>query len=207
MLWVIKLGGSLAKTSALKNWLYSLTELSKLNNIKIVIVPGGGPFADQVRDAQSHWKFDDTTAHQMALLAMEQYGLMMKGICPQVKLAKSLTSIEKILKTDNVCVWLPYQMVCNDKTIPESWDMTSDSLSAWFANLLQVDKLLLVKSMKPDEKIMNIKNITNNGWVDPLFAEIVQRDNYQTYLLYKDDYESIKKVSQNQPIGTLISYD
>ncbi len=38
---------------------------------KVVIVSGGGPFADQVRDAQKRWKFNDQQAHQIALHAMD----------------------------------------------------------------------------------------------------------------------------------------
>ena len=67
---VIKLGGSLA---------YSKTLIDCLNKIQqryqgraVIIVPGGGAFADQVRRAQQHWQFDDITAHHMAILAMQQ---------------------------------------------------------------------------------------------------------------------------------------
>ena len=46
----------------------------------MVIVPGGGAFADQVRLAQQHWQFDDKTAHSMAILAMQQMALLFKGL-------------------------------------------------------------------------------------------------------------------------------
>ena len=63
-MWVVKLGGSLAYSPELPHW------LSALAHTDAVIVPGGGPFADTVRDAQQIWRFDDATAHAMALLAI-----------------------------------------------------------------------------------------------------------------------------------------
>lgn len=71
-MWVVKLGGSLAASDRLPDWLRSLAGRSDL-----VLVPGGGPFADQVRAMQARWGFDDATAHHLALLAMEQFGRML----------------------------------------------------------------------------------------------------------------------------------
>ena len=49
-MWVVKLGGSLAYASELPRWLSALAEGA---GGRAIIVPGGGPFADQVRHAQS----------------------------------------------------------------------------------------------------------------------------------------------------------
>ncbi|HEY8219198.1 MAG TPA: uridylate kinase, partial [Methylobacter sp.] len=77
---VIKLGGSLSRTDALVNCLDAVEQ--NYQGRAVVIVPGGGAFADQVRLAQQHWQFDDNTAHHMALLAMQQMALMFKGLKP-----------------------------------------------------------------------------------------------------------------------------
>ena len=55
-MWVIKLGGSLLSSESLKEW---LSVIVKHGAGKLVIVPGGGIFADKVRDEQQKWKFDD----------------------------------------------------------------------------------------------------------------------------------------------------
>jgi aspartokinase-like uncharacterized kinase len=47
---VVKIGGSLYDTPELKKWLKQLAKAAKDDSI--IIVPGGGPFADTVRDAQ-----------------------------------------------------------------------------------------------------------------------------------------------------------
>ncbi|MCG8046554.1 MAG: hypothetical protein N0C89_17320 [Candidatus Thiodiazotropha endolucinida] len=74
-MWVVKLGGSLFNSADLRDWLAVLAKAGSL-----VIVPGGGPFADQVRLAQRLWQIDDSSAHLMALLAMEQFGRMLCGL-------------------------------------------------------------------------------------------------------------------------------
>ena len=92
-LWVVKIGGSLAGSPALSAW---LGVLSHCRNPGIVIVPGGGPFADEVRKAQWVSGFDDGLAHRMALLAMEQYGLMLSGLSQDLHPASSKTAIRTI---------------------------------------------------------------------------------------------------------------
>lgn len=79
MKYIIKIGGSLYYRPELKRVLAHAAGLVKAPH-NAVIVPGGGPFADQVRRAQQRWLFADETAHQMALLAMRQYGLMLAAL-------------------------------------------------------------------------------------------------------------------------------
>ena len=67
---VVKLGGSLLGSPELAQW---LNVLAKFSDGKVVIVPGGGLFANSVREAQQISNVSDAVAHQMALLAMDQY--------------------------------------------------------------------------------------------------------------------------------------
>ena len=60
-------------------WLDGLTTLFTAW-LKVVVVPGGGPFADAVRTAQGLWQFSDEVAHVMAIGAMDQFGRMLCGI-------------------------------------------------------------------------------------------------------------------------------
>ena len=60
---VIKIGGSLFSSTHLKEWLRVIAKQSKHT---IVIVPGGGPFADQVRAADQQWHLPEDHCHDMA---------------------------------------------------------------------------------------------------------------------------------------------
>ena len=63
---VVKLGGSFAGSVELPAWLDALARCAG----RVVVVPGGGPFAEAVRAAQPKMRFDDHAAHRMAVLAM-----------------------------------------------------------------------------------------------------------------------------------------
>ena len=76
-MWVVKLGGSLQSFPGLRDWVRLIAEQG---GGRVVLVPGGGQFADAVRAAQRTAGFDDRTAHGMALFAMEQYGLMLAAL-------------------------------------------------------------------------------------------------------------------------------
>src|ERR671935_1882325 len=100
---VVKLGGSYAFSPILGDWL----EMVARNAGNVVLVPGGGPFADAVRDAQPKMGFDDAAAHHMALLAMEQYGRALVSVNGALAPASSLAAIRRLLSTRKVPVWAP----------------------------------------------------------------------------------------------------
>lgn len=167
----MKLGGSLAGSAALTEWLDALAAGAG----GIVIVPGGGPFADQVGAAQRHWRFDDATAHRLALLAMEQYGLMLAGLCPRLRPASSRTEIQRVRRGGLVPVWMPTRMALGRPEIPESWDVTSDSLAAWLAGALRARCLILIKSVRTPPDGVTAAELARRGIVDPLFPDFLAR--------------------------------
>ena len=75
---IVKLGGSHALGPHLRGWLDAIAARAG----SIVIVPGGGPFADAVRAAQGPMGFDDCAAHHMALMAMAQFGRALESLHP-----------------------------------------------------------------------------------------------------------------------------
>src|SRR4029077_7491845 len=98
---VVKFGGSYAFSTNLKNWIDAVAACAG----RVVVAPGGGPFADAVRTAQARMGFDDRAAHQMALLAMEQYGCALANLGAGLRLAASATAIRRVLLDGGVPVW------------------------------------------------------------------------------------------------------
>lgn len=163
---VVKLGGSLARSAELPDWLAVLAEHGAG---RVVLVPGGGPFADAVRSAQALWRFDDATAHHMALLAMQQYGQMLAGLRPDLLTVDSAAAIRAALASGRIPVWSPLPMAL-DPALETSWRLTSDSLAAWLARRLNIARLVLVKSCEvPDSA--DPADWTAAGIVDPLFPD------------------------------------
>ena len=132
----MKLGGSHATGPHIKDWLTAIAAEAG----SIVIVPGGGPFADAVRTAQASIGYDDRAAHAMALMAMAQFGCALQSLNPALRLAASRSAILRALKERKVPVWSPEPMA-RAAALPETWDLTSDSLAAWLAGALGAGRL------------------------------------------------------------------
>ncbi|WP_166142134.1 aspartate kinase [Methylosinus sp. RM1] len=140
---VVKLGGSLAASPALRQWLAALRRYPG----PLALVPGGGPFADAVRSAQKVLRFSDAAAHDMAIMAMEQYGRALCDLEPGLRPAATPQEAAAAHARGAIAVWSPVAMTRADPQIPASWDMTSDSLAAWYAHEAGARALLLIKSV------------------------------------------------------------
>jgi 5-(aminomethyl)-3-furanmethanol phosphate kinase len=184
--WVIKIGGSLLGSPELERW---LALFAKFSDGQIIIVPGGGLFADAVRDAQKLSKISDACAHRLAVLAMDQYGLLMAEMNPDLALARTEMEIDERTWQHRCIVWLPSQMVLADDTIPKSWDVTSDSIAAWLAQKINAQHLVLVKSEKPDDTTLSLRLMTSAGMLDQAFSEFVLNKTFDRWMLKKGDYQ------------------
>jgi aspartokinase-like uncharacterized kinase len=169
---ILKLGGSLADGDHLRSWLQLAADHA---DRFIVIVPGGGPFAEEVRKAQGKLGFGDGPAHRMALLAMEQYAIAMAGLEPRLCMASSPITIERALIRRQPVAWRPSAMALGRPDLPESWDVTSDSLACWLAEELCARRVVLVKSAEPPGNDRNPEALAAAGYVDPAFPEFRKR--------------------------------
>ncbi len=188
-MWVVKLGGSLLGAPELANWLETLV---KFSDGKVVIVPGGGLFANAVREAQQIANVSDALAHQLALLAMDQYGLLLTGLNPALVTARSELEISERGWQHRAIVWLPSKMVLADDTIPKNWEITSDSLSAWLANKLGAEQLILVKSKSllayQTNAPTRLQHLVDDELIDKQFINYIHGQSYQTWVVNKADY-------------------
>lgn len=177
---VVKLGGSLADADELPAWLEAI---AKAGAGKVVLVPGGGPWADAVRAAQKREGFDDRVAHRKALGAMETFGKILCEARSELVAASSEEKIRQVLAARKIAVWLPAEMVLADASIPQSWDVTSDSLAAWLATRLDARLLVLLKSMTVAEPALSAIEMQEKNWVDPCFDDFCSRGRFQYRVL------------------------
>lgn len=185
---VVKLGGSLYDSPELKCWLQTLADISE--TISIVIVPGGGPFADQVRKAQKQHHFNDTTAHHMALVAMKQFGLMLNGLE-----AKCQPFIDPE-GSQGLSVWLPDDSLLTEPSILHSWDLTSDSLALWLASKLDAEKLFLVKHR--DVASASIEQLTADNVIDRHFSVLFSQFSIQTQIVHYQSFSDFSHTISHQ---------
>ena len=174
---LVKLGGSHATGPYLKDWLTGIAAEAG----SIAIVPGGGPFADAVRTAQASIGYDDRAAHAMAMMAMAQFGCALRSLNPALTLAASRSAILRAIKDGKVPVWSPEPMA-RAAALPETWDLTSDSLAAWLAGALGAGRLLLVKHGRFEGATLDAHDLVARGVVDPLFPHYLRESGAQAWL-------------------------
>ena len=174
---IVKLGGSHASGPHLKPWLEAIAAEAG----SIVIVPGGGPFADAVRTAQASMGYDDRAAHAMALMAMTQFGSALESLNPALRLAASRSAILSALRDGKVPVWSPERMA-RAAPLPETWNLTSDSLAAWLAGALGATSLVLVKHGRFEGAEVGAHDLVARGIVDPLFPLYLKESGARAWL-------------------------
>ena len=167
---VVKLGGSLAESMRLA----SILDIVGRARAPVVIVPGGGAFADAVRRAQADFRFSDAAAHHMALLAMHQTGLMLAALQYSPESGGDAGGPRRIVAGGAIPVWLPFKLAYDDGRITADWSTTSDGLAARLAERLGRAPVVLIKSCRI-AKGSSVAGLAREGIVDPAFKAIVER--------------------------------
>ncbi|MCJ7761912.1 hypothetical protein MUP38_00470 [Candidatus Bathyarchaeota archaeon] len=140
---VIKVGGSLAQTPAvLRALCVELCQIAK--EYAFVVVPGGARFADAVREFDKKYALPPVVAHRMAILAMDQYGLVLSHLIPESCCLNGFKEVTSIREAKKVPVFLPSKLMFHDDSLEASWDVTSDSIAAYIAHRLQAKRVILV---------------------------------------------------------------
>ncbi|MGZ5599616.1 MAG: amino acid kinase family protein [Methylobacter sp.] len=184
---IIKLGGSLSRSDTLVNCLNTVEQ--NYRGRAVVIVPGGGAFADQVRLAQQHWQFDDVTAHRMAILAMKQMALMFKGLKPDFAIAETVTSAQERLSHRQPVIWSPDIAELDQAGIEAGWDITSDSLAAWLAKTISATELILVKSAAIDNSL-SLQQLAEQQIVDQAFCGFAEQAQFKLRIINAQSWVS-----------------
>lgn len=145
---VVKLGGSL------EVHVPTLAEVFRQHSRPLLIVPGGGRFADAVRSTA----LNDDDAHWMAIRAMDRFGSLVA--------AYGLPSTERLAIPSKPTVLLPYRCCRQFDPLPHSWDVTSDTIAAWVADRVGTG-LLILKS---------VDGIPADGRIDRTIEQNVETD-------------------------------
>jgi aspartokinase-like uncharacterized kinase len=124
---VLKVGGSLIAVS--KGLMSYLVEAQ----VDVLVVPGGGPFAQTVRRYAD--QLDKTATHWMAILAMNQYGFYLST--PGAAIVEDLYSL-----AHGTSILLPFKMLYENDPLPHSWNATSDSVAGWVAHYLNANLVI-----------------------------------------------------------------
>jgi hypothetical protein len=140
---VLKVGGSLALyPEKLRALCIRLSEVSKKH--KLIVVPGGGEFADVVRSLDKRFSLSCGTSHKMAILGMDQYGLLLSDLMPNSVVVRKLVEIKSSFEKEKLPIFLPSKLLFREDPLENSWDVTSDAIALYIANKLETPKVLLI---------------------------------------------------------------
>ena len=141
---VIKLGGSLlAHPGQLEAVLAVVRDASAAS--RLLIVPGGGPFADAVRRVDRDLGLSDDAAHWMAVLAMDQYAHLITSRLTGSALVEDVAEIGFAIAAAQIPVLAPSRWMRDADPLPHTWGITSDSIAAWVAGTIGAERLVVIK--------------------------------------------------------------
>jgi aspartokinase-like uncharacterized kinase len=217
---VVKVGGSLAmKPDKLQALCQKLLELSKHHCL--IVVPGGGEFTDTVRQLDERFHLSRQASHRMAILGMDQYGLLLADLMADAVVVNKLGEAEKALEQGKLVIFTPSSLLFSDDSIENSWDVTSDSIALYIAHQIHADRVLLITDVdgvytddpKQYRNAKLIKNITPNALlafhertsVDKALPQLLLKWRINCYVVNGLFPERIEAVLDGQkPLGTLI---
>ncbi len=137
---VVKVGGGLLRACGLEGLRRACADVLELARERpVLVVPGGGPFADVVRALDAQVGLGDDVAHRLALQAMDQLGVLLAPMLPGAELLRELVAPRPL----GLLVAAP--AFAGRPDVPESWDVTSDSLAVLAAGAIGAEEAILLK--------------------------------------------------------------
>jgi aspartokinase-like uncharacterized kinase len=137
---VVKIGGGLLRAGGLDGLRRACAEVVGLSGRRpVLVVPGGGPFADAVRAVDAQVGLADGVAHELSLRAMDQLGLLLAPLLPGAE------PLSRLVAPRSLGMLIVAPAFAGRAGIPESWAVTSDSLAVLAAGVIGADEAILLK--------------------------------------------------------------
>ena len=137
---VVKIGGGLLRAWGLAGLRAACYDVAAhADSRPVLVVPGGGPFADAVRTVDRDGELGDRLAHRMALAAMDQLGTVLHELLPDPE------PIAQLRAPPGLGLLLAAPAFTGRTGVPESWAVTSDSLAVLAADAIGADHAILLK--------------------------------------------------------------
>lgn len=175
---VIKVGGSLLGLAELERFLTNI----KYKQFPIVLLPGGGKFADVVRQEQKQHGFSDKTSHKMAIHAMQQYAELLHEL-------SGLPFYIPSVKLTSPVIFPPAQLLSYKWNTPENWTVTSDSLAILLAIELKADRCMLLKACEVIKQNVSIKELSAQGIIDEYSPNLLSRYKGKLHVISIQEFE------------------
>ncbi len=167
---VIKVGGSLLDWPGLPDRLAAYIEARRAD--RLVLVVGGGRFANALRHLDSTHSLGEARSHQLALRVLDVTALVLATMVPGLVVVDEIQGISDAWSRGVVPVLAPRRFLDDDDRspdpLPHSWSTTTDSIAARIAVRLGAGELVLLKSAHLPQGC-NRSDAARLGLVDPEF--------------------------------------
>ena len=137
---VVKVGGGLLRDEGLEGLRQACAEVTSIASRRpVLVVPGGGPFADAVRAVDARVGLADDVAHVLAMRAMDQLGVLLAPMLPGAE------AVSDLIPPRALGLLAVAPAFTGRPGVPASWAVTSDSLAVLAAGAIGADEAILLK--------------------------------------------------------------
>ncbi len=186
---VIKLGGSLLRLPDLEQRLRSI--LRTHENLKPLLVVGGGCRAEQVHGWQRQYHISDSAAHWLAVRAMAENAAQLQRLWRDTRLVTDRAGAHSCWQQDQLPLLhseqfllreqaeitriaslnrIPPKQHAYDRSLPETWHVTSDAIAGWVARRWPASSLHLLKSCEPPTQ--QLVELSSLGLIDAMLPKL-----------------------------------
>ena len=175
---IVKVGGSLLELpdlgDRLRRW---LSEQLPATNI---LLAGGGTLADEVRSWDQRFQLGQATSHWLCIDLLDVTAQLLSALLPDAYLCWNYAKLCDAISAgdQSTIVFAPAGFLRAEEAdltglrLPQSWDVTSDSIAARLAEVTAADELVLLKSSLPASYSQQAE--LGREYVDRNFAHAAQ---------------------------------
>ena len=171
---VMKLGGSLLVLPDLAERLRAVIML--LQPQKALIIVGGGAAADEIRKLDERCGLHATEAHWDAIAAMTLNAELVSRVCGGMPVVSDRIEAESAWQQHDAVLldarnFLRTEQAAHSRSLPESWDVTSDSIAAFVALHWPAPQVVFCKSCNLMSE--DVCQICQDGLLDVWFPNLL----------------------------------
>ena len=166
---VIKLGGSLLDWPG---WPSRLTQLIATRaKARVVLVVGGGKFADALRHLDKVHTLGDARSHALALRVLDATAEVAAAILPGSKVVEEVADLPRVWEMGLIPILAPRRFMDQDDRsvdpLPHAWTTTTDSIAARLAVRLGAVEFIHCQSTPCPPEVQSWQAAADSGLVDP----------------------------------------
>ena len=133
---VVKIGGSLFPN-------YAIELAKRLKGTGSLIVLGGGEFANLIRKYDDEINFSEEANHWTAIDCMDIIAKLVNDKVESTKLVYTIEEANKVSDEGFTPIFVVSDFLKREDPFECSWDVTSDSIAAYVAHLLNANLLIV----------------------------------------------------------------